>query len=120
MSTAYLWSKSLAFMREMSEARMQYGLTLTIKPQFLTLLSGIYSERIPIHRQGHEQEYLDYIISQNPTHLLITTVAISADTDNADVVRVLKAISEPSFSLDYEAGTKPEPIIILLALNRRA
>jgi F0F1-type ATP synthase membrane subunit c/vacuolar-type H+-ATPase subunit K len=119
VSTAVSWHETLNFMESLKPIHEGYGLTLTIKPQFLTFLSDIYAEKIPLYERRYEKEYFEYIYQQNARHLLISTIPVTKQGQDTNIIEVLKKIADERFSLVYMNHDQRVTIATMMDIRRR-
>jgi hypothetical protein len=118
-STAVSWHETLNFMESLKPIHEGYGLTLTIKPQFLTFLSDIYAEKIPLYDRKYEKEYFKYIYQKNAKHLLISTIPVTKQDQDTDIIEVLKKIADERFSLVYMNHDEKVTIATMMDIRRQ-
>jgi len=118
-STAIIWNGTIELMKSLKPVSSHYGKALTIKPQFLTYLSNVYSEKIPLYIPDHKEEYYRYIMDSGASHIILTTIPVSIPADNINMTEILSNISDIGFKLNINTNTDKITVLTMMNIRRQ-
>lgn len=107
--------EQIGLLRTLRLATFCPGTVLAVKPQMVTLLSGVYAEEVPIVGPNGTEDYLRRVRQSGADCVLITRINYPGALDNPQTIRALRRIADPV--LIGEQGRTGEWSFVLFRLR---
>ena len=122
IAVSIIRNKTMDFIRELDGIIDNDSFVLSIKPQFVTYLSGIYAESLPRITKAKVDEndintWLSYIKEKRADYIILTTIKLSPAMAEIDVIDYLHEHADETISLSYLLNGEKHKVFSLLAIR---
>jgi hypothetical protein len=119
VTTALIWNHEHTIIQSLSTYFQKNDMVLTIKPHFITYLSGAYAEKYDSNFYSG-MEYKDWIAElkkTDATHIIVSNIIIKENISGVDIFPELSKYTDVGMKYSYRVEGQEQLSLAVLILN---